>query len=160
MGKCFARYSRKYRSMKRRLPNISKINTRILRQIVDRDGTTEHNTDYGPLLDEIRQELYRRYETEDRRTQKAQEKALGDHILHTQGRQCTHCHQFYPLDTIEENFYKVKTTTTTDTPTRYRPRCKACHVTATRRRRGRAEISISNEATTQSNDHGIDEIPF
>lgn len=143
----------------KRIPKINKINTKILEQIVSRQGMTDHNSDYGQYLEEIEQELYRRYNKQGEQALLKQEKELRDYELHTQGRQCTHCHQFYPLDTIEEHFYKVKAKTTNETP-RYRPRCKACHVNATRRRRGKTEISISNEATNQSNDHGFDEIPF
>jgi len=138
----------------KKIPKINKINTKILEQIVSREGMTDHNSDYGPYLEEIQQELYKRYNKQGIIEERLRDKELRDYDLHVHGRACTRCHKVYPLDTVKDNFYPVA-----NSSHRYRPRCKACHVEATRRRRS-GKTSTETEATNQSNDHGIDEIPF
>jgi hypothetical protein len=112
----------------RRFPNVKKINTKILSQIVEgRDGRTDAGSDYGAMIDDITSELYRRQNVQAIKKQRSHEDQERQHELETHGRQCTQCKVYYPLDTIDANFYKV-----TKAPHRYRPRCKACHVKASR----------------------------
>lgn len=111
----------------RRFPNISKINTKILAKIVDDSGRTDLGTDYGPLLEEIRDELHRRQETQASKALNSMERQLQQEDTHINGKQCPKCKKRYPVQTIEVNFYKVA-----NRPNRYRPRCKACHIEASK----------------------------
>lgn len=118
----------------KRFPNIKKINTKILQSIVDgNDGRTETGSDYGALLPEIIDELYRRQNANAIKEQKEIERQMRLEELATKGKQCPKCERYYPLDSIDANFYKVAGSTT-----RYRPRCKACHVEASRINRTQA----------------------
>jgi ferredoxin len=122
----------------RRFPNIKKINTRRLVEVINSvDGRTEAGSDYGPLLHDIEQELYRRQHNIAKRKEQQFERDQLDYDLHINGRQCTQCKVYYPLDTIDANFYKVA-----KAPHRYRPRCKACHVKASRTIRALNKIKI------------------
>jgi hypothetical protein len=117
----------KYNGSKR-FPNIKKINTKILQSIVDGgDGRTETGSDYGALLENIIDELNRRRNAQAIKEQRQFEKDQHEYTLNTNGRECTSCGKAYPLNTVDDNFYKVA-----NAPHRYRPRCKACHVKASR----------------------------
>ena len=112
----------------KRFPNIKKINTKILSQIVEgNDGRTDHGSDYGAMLSEIIDELHRRQQTQALKEQREFDKQLHLAELAEKGKQCPKCLKYYPIDSIDANFYKVAGSTT-----RYRPRCKACHVEASR----------------------------
>lgn len=118
----------------RRFPNIKKINTKILSQIVEgSDGRTDRGSDYSLLVEDIIDELHRRQDAQTIRAQKEHDKQLHLAELATKGKQCPKCEKYYPLDSIDANFYKVAGSTT-----RYRPRCKACHVEASRINRVKA----------------------
>lgn len=111
----------------KRFPKIKKINTKILISIVEADGRTDTGSDYGPLLEEIKEELMRRQAAQAERTLRTQERELAQKDTHVFGKQCPRCLKHYPVESIEENFYKVA-----NQPHRYRPRCKACHIEAAR----------------------------
>lgn len=117
----------------RRFPNIKKINTKILSQIVDGEGRTDHGSDYGALLPEIIDELHRRQNANAIKEHKEHDKQLTLAELASKGKQCPKCEKYYSLDSIDANFYKVA-----GSATRYRPRCKACHVEASRINRTQA----------------------
>jgi hypothetical protein len=119
----------------KRFPNIKKINTRILQSIIDNvDGRTDAGSDYGPLLSEIIDELYRRQNRQGELEQQRHAKELHAHELATVGKTCPKCQTTYAPDTIDDNFYRVA-----NAPHRYRPRCKQCHIEASRTRRIKTE---------------------
>lgn len=118
----------------RRFPNIKKINTKILNAIVNnQDGRTDTGSDYGTLMPYILDELHRRQQTLAIKEQREFDKQLHLAELAEKGKQCPKCLKYYPIDSIDANFYKVAGSTT-----RYRPRCKACHVEAAKINRTQA----------------------
>ena len=116
----------------RKFTKISKINTKYLQQIIDsHDQRTEHGTDFGHVIDDVREELLRRQEINDAKALRAFEREQESAMLaQIDGKQCTHCLVIYSPDQIDVNFYKVA-----GHANRYRPRCKACHVKASRQNR-------------------------
>jgi hypothetical protein len=114
------------------LSKISKINTKYLQQIIDsEDQRTHHGTDFGPVIDEIRDELFRRQLTQaDKQERAFMQEQRSAMLAQIDGKQCTHCLAIYSPEQVDANFYKVA-----GSDNRYRPRCKACHVKASRQNR-------------------------
>jgi hypothetical protein len=120
-----------------KINRIKKINTKYLQQIVDsEDQRTDHGSDYGPVIDYIKEELWQRQlansERQQRQFELEQHKA---HLAQIDGKQCPKCLKIYPSEQIDANFYKVA-----NSADRYRPRCKACHVKASRQNRANNKL--------------------
>jgi len=116
----------------KRFTKISKINTKYLQQIIDsEDQRTHHGTDFGPVIDEIREELFKRHNNQaDRQERAFMQEQRNAMLAQIDGKQCTHCLVIYSPEQVDANFYKVA-----GSDNRYRPRCKACHVKASRQNR-------------------------
>jgi hypothetical protein len=122
---------------KKRLPNVSKINTKYLIQISESyrtgnsiEGTTETGADYGHLIEEIEAELFARQQRAGELKRYAEEREHADHMAQTEGKQCTKCLTTYAPALIASSFSKVA-----GSELRYRPACKACHAKEARERR-------------------------
>jgi hypothetical protein len=115
-----------------RFTKITKINTKYLQQIIDsEDQRTHHGTDFGHVIEDVREELFKRQAIQaDKELRAFEQEQRNAMLAQIDGKQCTHCLVVYSPDQIEANFYKVA-----NCPNRYRPRCKACHVKASRQNR-------------------------
>lgn len=129
----------------KRLPKVSKINTKYLIQISnsyragDRiEGTTETGADYAHIIDEIESELFHRQAMASERALLSHERQLSQsEAEQRQARQCTKCSTFYPLNQVEAFFSKVA-----GKANHYRPACKACHAKEAKERRALNKIEV------------------
>lgn len=125
----------------RKIPNISKINTKYLEQILNThriEGTTETGADYGHLLEEIESELFYRQTRKAELAQLEAERALSrSEAEKLNARLCTKCGTFYPLAEITLHFSKVS-----GKANHYRPACKTCHAKAAKERRELNKIEV------------------
>jgi hypothetical protein len=117
-----------------RFTKITKINTKYLQQIIDsEDQRTHHGTDFGHVIEDVREELFKRQAIQaDKELRAFEQEQRNAMLAQIDGKQCTHCLVVYSPDQIEANFYKVAGLANKN---RYRPRCKACHVKASRQNR-------------------------
>lgn len=127
---------------KRKKPHVKTIPTKYLKQIIANEGYNEqHTKDYGPVLDEVVNELNRRYLKADTIEQAKLSSMLNDpqYKLITEGKTCTICNLLSDYDSIAEHFYLKRG--------RYRSECKQCSKDKVKRTRQLAKIKL-------------DEIPF
>jgi hypothetical protein len=125
---------------KKRLPKVSKINTKYLIQISNNhriEGTTETGADYAHIIEEVQSELFWRQTRQAERAHEEAQRALtlAEATNNGTARQCTKCLTRYPIEQVAQFFSKVA-----GKENHYRPACKACHANEAKARRALSKI--------------------
>jgi hypothetical protein len=120
-------------------PKVRTMTTRAIKEIIENDGVGRRGRDFGPILEELKDELLRRTLKESRELEKKLLHKADNYTLKlmSQGLTCKDCGAHASWDQIPQVFYAKKKKKET-----YHTSCKNCMKNKVKQRREISKIVV------------------